>query len=105
MELLKPIAPSGASQRPRLGLDLGPLQPLLDDPDVTEIMVNGAHRVFAERDGRKAPTDITFPSENALRACIERLFAAHGKRLGPDVPCADVCLADGTRVNAILAPV
>ena len=89
----------------RLPIDLGPLQPLLDDPEVTEIMVNGAHRIFVERRGRKVRADVAFANENALRVCIERLFAAHGKRIGTDVPYADVCLADGTRVNAILAPI
>lgn len=86
-------------------IDVGPLQPLLEDPEVTEIMVNGAHKVFVERKGRKLRTDISFTSESALRLCMERLFAAHGKRIANDVPYADVCLADGTRVNAILAPV
>lgn len=94
-----------APDRPRSLLDFGPLQSLLDDPAVTEIMVNGAQRIFVERDGRKSRADARFASEAALRTCIERLFAAHGKRIGPDLPAGDVCLADGTRVNAIVAPV
>lgn len=94
-----------ADERPLPALDFGPLKALLDDPAVTEIMVNGAHHIFAERNGRKTRTDLAFANEGALRACIERLFAAHGKRIGADTPYADVCLADGTRVNAILTPV
>lgn len=89
---------------PRLPLDMGPLRALLDDPDVTEIMVNGAHRIFAERHGRKQPTGLQFQNEAALRTCIERVFVAHGKRLAPEQPFGDVCLADGTRINAILPP-
>jgi pilus assembly protein CpaF len=101
-----PVLPTARREdRPRLLPDLGPLQPLLDDPDVTEIMINGAHRIFVERNGHKVRTDIEFQNEAALRVCMERLFAAHGKRIGADAPYADVCLADGTRVNAIIAPV
>lgn len=105
MELAKTGSSVRAEERPRPTLDFGPLKPLLDDPAVTEIMVNGAHRIFAERNGRKTRTDLEFASEAALRACIERLFVAHGKRIGADTPYADVCLADGTRINAILAPI
>ena len=83
---------------------LGPLRPLLEDPAVTEIMINNAREIFVERDGRKARADAAFASEAALRACIEQLFAAHGKRIGADVPYGDVCLDDGTRINAIVAP-
>ena len=85
--------------------DAGPLRPLLDDPAVTEIMVNGPRKIFVERNGRKQRAEGAFASEAALRTCMERLFAAHGKRIGEDVPYADVCLDDGTRVNAIIAPV
>ena len=85
--------------------DAGPLRPLLEDPAITEIMVNGPRRIFVERNGRKVRAEGAFASEAALQACVERLFAAHGKRIGADVPYADVCLDDGTRVNAIIAPV
>ena len=105
MELVKAGGTVRGDERPRVPLDFGPLQPLLDDPAVTEIMVNGPHRIFVERNGRKQRVDVEFASENALRTCVERLFAAHGKRIGGDAPYADVCLADGTRVNAIAAPV
>ena len=105
MELAKTGSTARADERARPPLDFGPLKPLLDDPGVTEIMINGAHRIFVERNGRKTRTDLEFPNEGALRACVERIFAAHGKRIGADTPYADVCLADGTRVNAILAPI
>jgi pilus assembly protein CpaF len=105
MELVKTGGNARGEDRPRVPFDFGPLQPLLDDPAVTEIMVNGAHRIFVERQGRKQRVEAEFASEAALRACVERLFAANGKRIGGDAPYADVCLADGTRINAIVAPI
>jgi pilus assembly protein CpaF len=106
MEIARIGDPARAPERPRPPpVDLGPLQPLLVDPAVSEIMVNGAQKVFVERNGVKVRADARFASEAALRTVVERLFAAHGKRLGPDLPCGDLCLADGTRVNAMLAPI
>jgi pilus assembly protein CpaF len=105
MELVKTGGNARGEDRPRITLDFGHLQPLLDDPDVTEIMVNGHQRIFVERHGRKQRADGEFASETALRLCMERVFAAHGKRIGADAPYADVCLADGTRINAIISPI
>lgn len=90
--------------RPSAHWDAGPLHGLLTDPGVTEIMINGAGSVFVERAGRKSAVDVRFESDAALQAWAERLFATHGKRIGTDTPYADVCLEDGTRVNAIIAP-
>ena len=104
MELIKPGTHHAGDEHPRLP-ELGPLQALLDDPAVGEIMVNGPHRIFVERNGRKQRVDAAFASETALRVCMERLFALYGKRIGVDTPYADVCLADGTRVNAIISPI
>jgi pilus assembly protein CpaF len=85
-------------------LDLGPLQPLLDDPSVSEIMINGPKKVFVERAGRKVATAVTFSDERDVLQLVERIFASTGKRVGTDVPYGDTCLADGTRVNAIVFP-
>lgn len=86
-------------------LELGPLQALMDDPSISEIMINGPKRVFIERDGRKLLSDVTFSDEQEVLRLVERMFASTGKRVGMDVPYADTCLLDGTRVNAIIFPV
>jgi pilus assembly protein CpaF len=86
-------------------LNFGPLQTLLEDPDVSEIMVNGAAHIFVERQGHKIRSDAHFASEQELRALVDRIFAHSGKRVGDDIPYADTCLDDGTRINVILAPI
>lgn len=85
-------------------LDLGPLQKLIDDPRVSEITVNGPRRVFVEKDGEKLLTDVTFASEEAILQLVESIYSPRGKRVDKDVPFADVCLEDGTRVNVIIPP-
>src|ERR1051326_2347412 len=85
-------------------MGLEPLQPLMDVPAVSEIMVNGPRMIFVERNGRKILSDAAFADEGALRALLDRLYAGRGKLLGADVPFGDMCLEDGTRVNAILGP-
>ena len=86
-------------------LDLGPLQKLMDDPAVSEIMVNGPKKVFVERDGKKTLSDVQFSGEEELVKTIGNFFSAVGKRVGKDIHYGDVCLEDGTRVNIIMAPV
>ena len=86
-------------------LNLGPVQKLLDDPDVSEIMINGPQRVFVERNGKKVLSDIGFSGEEEIMKMVERIYSAKGKRVDKDVPFADVCLDDGTRINAIISPV
>ncbi len=92
----------------RLAADLlgaGPLEPLLGDQRVTEIMVNGPSQVHVEIDGRLQPTDVAFAGADHLRAVIERLLAGTGRRLDEASPTVDAVLADGTRLNAVLPPV
>ena len=86
-------------------LDLGPLQKLMDDVAVSEIMVNGPKKVFIERDGKKILSDVQFSGEEELVKTIGNFFSAVGKRVGKDIHYGDVCLEDGTRVNMIMAPV
>ena len=86
-------------------IDLGPIQELIDDPEVSEIMINGPHRVFVEKQGKKVLTEVGFDSEAEMLKIIEGIYSARGKRIDKDVPYADVCLEDGTRVNAIIPPV
>ncbi|HSI79404.1 MAG TPA: CpaF family protein [Solirubrobacterales bacterium] len=83
---------------------LGPLEELLADPEVEEVMVNGHERVYVERRGRIEPTDVRFGSEQELRDAIERILAPVGRRVDELSPMADARLADGSRVNVIIPP-
>jgi pilus assembly protein CpaF len=83
---------------------LGPLEPLLDDPAVEEVMVNGHEAVYVERGGRIEATDVRFESEAALRDAIERILSAAGRRVDELNPMADARLADGSRVNVVIPP-
>ncbi len=85
-------------------IGLGPLEALLADDSVSEIMVNGAGRVFVERGGRLASTATRFTSEQALRAVIDRVVARVGRRVDDASPLVDARLPDGSRVNVVLAP-
>jgi len=86
---------------------LGPLEALLADPDVDEVMVNGAgpaRPVWVERRGRLAPTTVCFGSEDELRHAIERILAPLGRRVDEAEPLCDARLPDGSRVNVVLPP-
>jgi len=83
---------------------LGPLEQLLADPTVEEVMVNGPQRVYVERAGRIEPTDVVFAGEEELRNAIERILAPLGRRIDELSPMVDARLADGSRVNAIIPP-
>ena len=85
-------------------LGLGPLEDLLRDPTITEIMVNGSNRVFVERSGKIEKTAKRFTSERQLRLIIERIIAPIGRRIDESQPMVDARLADGSRVNAIISP-
>ena len=85
-------------------LGLGPLQRLLDDPSVTEIMVNGADHLYVERKGRLVRTANGFRSEERLRRVIERIVSRVGRRIDESSPLVDARLPDGSRVNAIIPP-
>jgi pilus assembly protein CpaF len=91
----------------RRSFGLGPLEPLLADPDVDEIMVNGAGpgcSVWVERGGRLEPTDVAFASEADLRHAIERILAPLGRRVDEAEPMVDARLGDGSRINVVLPP-
>lgn len=83
----------------------GPIQKLLNDDSVTEIMVNGPCKVFFEKNGRKYLSGFVFDDEKHLRGIIERMLISAGKRLDESSPYVDFCLLDGSRVNIIIAPV
>jgi pilus assembly protein CpaF len=83
----------------------GPLEPLLRDADVSEIMVNGPDRIYVERFGRIMPVDAAFVDEDHLRRIIDKMVARVGRRIDEGSPMVDARLPDGSRVNAVLPPV
>jgi pilus assembly protein CpaF len=85
-------------------LGLGPLEPLLKDPTITDILVNGHERVFVERYGVLEPSAVRFKDEKHLLRIIQKIVSAVGRRIDESSPMVDARLADGSRVNAIVAP-
>ena len=86
-------------------LGYGPLGPLLDDPTVTEIMVNRAGLVFIERDGKVTKAELKFPDDAAVLDLIHRIIVPLGRRIDRNSPTVDARLRDGSRVNAVIPPV
>ena len=82
----------------------GPIQRFLDDPAVTEVMVNRFDQIYIERQGQLHLTDTKFTSDEALRRVIERIVSHVGRRIDESSPLVDARLADGSRVNAIIPP-
>jgi pilus assembly protein CpaF len=87
-----------------LATGLGPLEPLLSDPSVDEVMVNGPGEVYVERSGRIEPTGVSFSGEAELMHAIERILAPLGRRVDEASPLCDARLADGSRVNVVIPP-
>lgn len=83
---------------------LGPLEELLADGNVQEVMVNGCDRIYVERSGRIEPVPIRFADEDHLRNTIERILAPLGRRVDELSPMADARLPDGSRVNVVIPP-
>ncbi|GIF63698.1 type II secretion system protein E [Asanoa ishikariensis] len=83
----------------------GPVEPLLRDPDITEIMVNGPNRIFVERFGQIHQVDATFVDEDHLRRVIDRIVWRVGRRVDEASPMVDARLPDGSRVNVVLPPI
>jgi pilus assembly protein CpaF len=86
-------------------LGYGPIQPLLDDPGISEVMVNGFKQVYIERDGKVIRTDIVFENNEHVLRLIHRIIAPLGRRVDEDHPTVDARLPDGSRVNAVIPPV
>jgi pilus assembly protein CpaF len=104
--------PLTAADRGRVAVEVadeilghGPLEPLLRDPEVSEIMVNGPDRIFVERGGRLSAVDAAFTDENHLRRVIDKIVARVGRRVDESSPMVDARLADGSRVNAVVPPI
>jgi pilus assembly protein CpaF len=85
-------------------LGLGPIQPLLDDPSVSEVMVNGANTIYLERDGVLQLTDLRFRDEDHVRRIAERILSRIGRRVDEGTPMVDARLEDGSRVNITIPP-
>jgi pilus assembly protein CpaF len=85
-------------------IGLGPLEPFMEDPTVTEIMVNGPNQIYIERGGKIIPTDKVFMDTDSVMAIIERIVSPIGRRIDESQPYVDARLPDGSRVNAIIPP-
>jgi pilus assembly protein CpaF len=85
-------------------LGLGPLQPLLEDPAISEVMINHSRQVFVERKGRVMLSPVVFESDAQLRQVIDRVVSTVGRRVDESSPMCDARLRDGSRVNVVLPP-
>ncbi len=86
-------------------LGYGPIQPFLEDPDVSEVMVNGPESIFIEKDGRLVKTNARFRDDAHVIRIIERIVLPLGRRVDADNPMVDARLPDGSRVNAVIPPI
>src|SRR2546427_11309995 len=103
--------PMSGRERERLGLEvldevfgLGPLEPLLQDPSINDILVNGHKLVYVERAGILEETNVRFKDNAHLMHIIEKIVSAVGRRVDESSPMVDARLADGSRINAIIPP-
>ncbi|MET0285690.1 MAG: ATPase, T2SS/T4P/T4SS family [Polyangiales bacterium] len=108
--MLEATLPSGLSLDALVGevsdeaLGLGPLERLLADPEVSEIMVIDAHHIFVERNGKLVLSGARFTDEERMRAAIERIVTPLGRRIDESSPLVDARLPDGSRVNVVIRP-
>ncbi len=86
-------------------LGFGPLQPLLEDDTITEVMVNGAKNIYIERGGKIHRVPMTFESDDHVMRIIERIVSPLGRRIDESSPYVDARLPDGSRVNAVIPPI
>jgi pilus assembly protein CpaF len=105
-------APLNKSDRNRIASEVadeilghGPLEGLLRDPDVSEIMVNGPTQIYVERAGQLSPANVAFADEAHLRRTIDKIVARVGRRVDEASPMVDARLPDGSRVNAVVPPI
>src|ERR1700730_12651408 len=85
-------------------LGLGPIEALISDPTITEIMVNGPDQIFVEHKGKRTLSTVQFDSEDELRRTIDRIGSSIGRRIDEGSPMVDARLKDGSRVNVIIPP-
>jgi pilus assembly protein CpaF len=104
-EFFPAIITRAVKRKPAAALDLGPLEPLLDDPSISDILVNGTDAVYVERGGRLDLTEVRFEDEAELMSVIQRIASSVGRRVDELSPLVDARLPDGSRVNAAIPPV
>ena len=111
IEGLKETTPMSLLERETLVTDvlnelfgLGPLEALLKDPSVSDILVNRANQIYVEREGKLEETDVIFKDDRHLMQIIERIVSSVGRRIDESSPMVDARLQDGSRVNAIIPP-
>ena len=85
-------------------IGLGPIEPLLRDETITEVMVNGPRQIYIERSGRLERVDVTFGNDEHVMRIVDRIISPLGRRIDESSPMVDARLADGSRVNAIISP-
>jgi len=109
--LAQEAMPLSVSERDRLVNDvqhelfgLGPLEPLLKDPTISDILVNSHNTIYIERRGKLERTNVTFKDDEHLMRVIERIVSSIGRRIDESSPMVDARLSDGSRVNAIIPP-
>jgi pilus assembly protein CpaF len=109
--LQKEKAPLSAADRAQLIQDVsddilgyGPIDRYLKDEDITEVMINGPHSVYVERNGKLEPVGATFVDEDHLRRIIDKIVGQIGRRIDEATPMVDARLPDGSRVNAVIHP-
>jgi pilus assembly protein CpaF len=95
---------SNSAFRDAIQQNLGPIVSLLDDPTVSEILVNGAHEIFVERKGKLERTPLQFTDEDALRAAVNSIAQSVGRRINFEEPRLDARLPDGSRIAAVIPP-
>ena len=83
---------------------LGPLQPLMDDPTIADILVNTSQMIYVERNGKLEPTDVRFRDDRHLLQVIDRIVSSVGRRIDDASPMVDARLPDGSRINAVIPP-
>src|SRR3989475_7125482 len=109
--LVQEAMPLSAAERDRLVNEvqhelfgLGPLEPLLGDPTISDILVNSHHTIYIERHGKLEMTDVAFKDDEHLMRVIERIVSSVGRRIDESSPMVDARLRDGSRVNPIIPP-
>jgi pilus assembly protein CpaF len=86
-------------------MGFGPIQPFLDDPEISEVMVNGPKNIYVEKQGQLVRTNAAFDDDAHVMRIIDRIILPLGRRVDPDSPTVDARLPDGSRVNAVVPPV
>src|SRR5437868_937856 len=86
-------------------LGFGPIQPLLDDESISEVMVNGPKQVYIERQGKLRRAEVTFQNDEHVMRVIDRIISPLGRRCDQSSPMVDARLPDGSRVNAVIRPI